>query len=241
MTERVALVTGGSRGIGEAISHALKAMGVKVAANYAGNDEKAHAFTAATGIPAYKFDVGSAEACAEGVKKIEAELGPIDILVNNAGITRDGGFMKMSGEAWDAVIQTNLSSAFILSKLVFPGMRERKWGRIINISSINGQKGQFGQVNYSAAKAGLIGMTKALALEGARAGVTVNAVAPGYIMTDMVAAMSQDVLDKIAAGIPLGRLGTADDVARCVAFLADEAAGWITGSTLSVNGGQLMD
>lgn len=241
MTERVALVTGGSRGIGEAISHALKAMGVKVAANYAGNDEKAQAFTAATGIPAFKFDVGSAQACAEGVKRIEAELGPIDILVNNAGITRDGGFMKMTGEAWDAVIETNLSSAFHLSKLVFPGMRERKFGRIINISSINGQKGQFGQVNYSAAKAGLIGMTKALALEGARSGVTVNAVAPGYIMTDMVAAMSQDVLDKIAAGIPLGRLGTADDVARCVAFLADEKADWITGSTLSVNGGQLMD
>ncbi|MDT7934142.1 MAG: acetoacetyl-CoA reductase [Sphingomonadaceae bacterium] len=241
MTQRVALVTGGSRGIGEAISIALQNMGAKVAANYAGNDEKARAFTDAHRIPTYKFDVSSDEACAEGVKRIEAELGPVDILVNNAGITRDAGFMKMTGEMWDAVIETNLSSVFHLCKAVFPGMRERKWGRIINISSINGQKGQFGQVNYSAAKAGLIGMTKALALEGARAGVTVNAVAPGYIATDMVAAMSQDVLDKIAAGIPLGRLGSAEDVARCVTFLAAEEAGWITGSTISVNGGQLMD
>lgn len=237
---RVALVTGGSRGIGEAISLALKAAGVTVVANYAGNDEKAKAFTEATGIPCYKFNVGDAAQCAESVQKIEAEVGPVDILVNNAGITRDAGFMKMTGEMWDEVIDVNLSSAFHLSKAVFPGMRERKWGRIINISSINGQKGQFGQANYSAAKAGMIGLTKALALEGARFGITVNAVAPGYIATEMVAAMSQDVLDKIAAGIPLGRLGTADDVARGVTFLAAEEAGWITGSTLSINGGQYL-
>ncbi len=238
---RVALVTGGSRGIGEAISIALKAQGATVAANFAGNEERAAAFTAAHGIATYKWDVADAAAGDEGLKRIEAELGPVDILVNNAGITRDGGFMKMSEAAWREVLDVNLTSVFHLCKLVFPGMRARKWGRIVNISSINGQKGQFGQVNYSAAKAGMIGFTKALALEGAKNGVTVNAVAPGYISTDMVAAMPQDVLDKIAAGIPVGRLGTAADVARGVAFLAAEEAGWITGTTLSINGGQLMD
>jgi len=238
---RVALVTGGSRGIGEAISIALKAQGVTVAANFAGNEARAAAFTAATGIATYKWDVADAGAGEAGLKRVEAELGPVDILVNNAGITRDGGFMKMTDEMWREVLDVNLTSVFHLCKAVFPGMRARKWGRIVNISSINGQKGQFGQVNYSAAKAGMIGFTKALALEGAKNGVTVNAVAPGYIATDMVAAMPQDVLDKIAAGIPVGRLGTAGDVARGVAFLTAEDAGWITGTTLSINGGQLMD
>ncbi len=238
---RVALVTGGSRGIGEAISLALKAQGATVAANYAGNEERAAAFTAATGIATYKWDVSDAAACDEGLKRIEAELGPVDILVNNAGITRDGSFLKMTDAMWREVIEVNLNSLFHLCKAVFPGMRARKWGRIVNISSINGQKGQFGQANYSAAKAGMIGFTKALAQEGAKAGVTVNAVAPGYIGTEMVAAMPQDVLDKIAAGIPVGRLGTAEDVARGVAFLTAEEAGWITGTTLSINGGQLMD
>ena len=238
---RVALVTGGSRGIGEAISIALKAQGTTVAANFAGNEERAAAFTAATGIATYKWDVADAGACDAGLKRIEAEMGPVDILVNNAGITRDGGFIKMTDAMWREVLDVNLTSVFHLCKAVFPGMRARKWGRIVNISSINGQKGQFGQVNYSAAKAGMIGFTKALALEGAKNGVTVNAVAPGYISTDMVAAMPQDVLDKIAAGIPVGRLGTAGDVARGVAFLTAEDAGWITGTTLSINGGQLMD
>ena len=238
---RVALVTGGSRGIGEAISKALHAQGAVVAANYAGNDARAEAFTAETGIKTYKWDVADAAACVEGVKRVAAELGPIDILVNNAGITRDGSFLKMSEAMWREVIDVNLTSVFHLCKAVFPGMRERKFGRIVNISSINGQKGQFGQVNYSAAKAAMIGMTKALAQEGARFGITVNAVAPGYIATDMVAAMSEEVLAKIAAGIPLGRLGTAHDVARGVAFLAADDAGWITGTTLSINGGQLMD
>jgi acetoacetyl-CoA reductase len=238
---RVALVTGGSRGIGEAISIALQAQGRTVAATYAGNEERARAFSERTGIKSYKWDVSDAQACAEGVAQVEAELGPVDILVNNAGITRDGRFVKMTAEQWAEVIDTNLNSLFHMSKAVFAGMNGRKWGRIVNISSINGQKGQFGQANYSAAKAALFGFTKALAQEGARAGVTVNAVAPGYIATDMVAAMPQEVLDKIAAGIPLGRLGTAEDVARGVAFLTDDAAGWITGSTLSINGGQLMD
>ncbi len=238
---RVALVTGGSRGIGEAISLALQAQGATVAANYTGNDERAAAFTGRCGIRTYKWDVADAAASAEGLKRIEAELGPVDILVNNAGITRDASFMKMTEAMWREVIEVNLTSLFHLCKSVFPGMRERKFGRIVNISSINGQKGQFGQANYSAAKAAMIGFTKALAQEGARLGITVNAVAPGYIATDMVAAMSEDVLAKIAAGIPVGRLGTPADVARGVAFLAADEAGWITGSTLSINGGQLMD
>ncbi len=238
---RVALVTGGSRGIGEAISVALKAQGRTVVATYAGNEERARAFAERTGIRVYKWDVADTEACAAGIAQVEAEVGPIDILVNNAGITRDGRFVKMTAQQWREVIDTNLNSLFNMTRPVFGGMCDRKWGRIVNISSINGQKGQFGQANYSAAKAALFGFTKALAQEGARAGVTVNAVAPGYIATDMVAAMPQDVLDKIAAGIPLGRLGTAEDVARGVAFLTDDAADWITGSTLSINGGQLMD
>ena len=238
--ERVALVTGGTRGIGEAISIALKAAGMKVAANYAGNEAKAKAFSDETGIAAYKFDVSHPDECAAAAETIAAELGPIDILVNNAGITRDAGFMKMTNAMWKEVLDVDLSSAFYLSKAVFPGMRERGFGRIINISSINGQKGQFGQANYSAAKAGLIGFTKALAQEGAKYGVTVNAIAPGYIMTEMVAAMPEAVLEKIAQNIPAGRLGTPHDVARCVTFLAAEDAGWITGSTLSVNGGQYL-
>jgi acetoacetyl-CoA reductase len=238
---RVALVTGGSRGIGEAISEALKAQGRTVVATYAGNEERARAFTERTGIATYKWDVASGEECAAGVARVEAEVGPVDILVNNAGITRDGRFVKMSAQQWDEVMATNLDSLFHMTKAVFGGMNDRKWGRIVNISSINGQKGQFGQANYSAAKAALFGFTKALAQEGARAGVTVNAVAPGYIATDMVAAMPQDVLDKIAAGIPLGRLGTAADVARGVVVGQEGDAGWITGSTLSINGGQLMD
>lgn len=238
---RTALVTGGSRGIGEAISIALRDQGATVAANFAGNEERAAAFTAATGIATFKWDVADPAACAAGLAAVEAALGPIDILVNNAGITRDASFLKMSEAMWREVIEVNLTSLFHLSKAVFGGMRERKFGRIINISSINGQKGQFGQVNYSAAKAAMIGMTKALAQEGARFGITVNAVAPGYIATDMVAAMSEEVLTRIAAGIPLGRLGTPADVARGVAFLAADEAGWITGSTLSINGGQLMD
>lgn len=238
--QRVALVTGGSRGIGEGISLALQAMGAKVAANFAGNEERAKAFTEKTGIPTFKWDVGDDGECADGVRRVEAEVGPIDILVNNAGITRDAGFLKMTEDMWEEVMDTNLSSAFHLSKLVFPGMRERKWGRIINISSINGQKGQFGQVNYSAAKAGMIGFTKALAQEGARFGITVNAIAPGYVATDMVAAMNEDVLEKIKAGIPVGRLGTPEDIGRSVAFLAAEEADWITGSTLTVNGGQYI-
>src|SRR5438045_3271622 len=238
---RVALVTGGTRGIGAAISKALKAAGYNVAASYAGNDAAAEKFKAETGIPVYKWDVGSFEACAAGVKQVEAELGPIDVLVNNAGITKDTGFHKMSLEQWNAVISTNLGSLFNMSRQVIEGMRGRKFGRIINISSINGQKGQFGQVNYSASKAGEIGFTKALALENAKAGVTVNAICPGYINTEMVQAVPKDVLEKaILPLIPIGRLGEPDEIARAVVFLAAEEAGGITGSTLSVNGGQYM-
>ena len=237
---RVALVTGGSRGIGEGISLALQAAGMTVAANYAGNEERARAFTERCGIKSYKWDVSDAAACEAGLKQVEGDLGPVDVLINNAGITRDAPFHKMTAEAWHEVIDVNLNSLFHLSRAAFPGMRERKWGRIINISSVNGQKGQFGQTNYSAAKAAMIGFTKALAQEGARAGVTVNAIAPGYIGTEMVASLAADVLDKIKAQIPIGRLGPADDVARAVVFLAAEEAGWITGSTLSVNGGQYM-
>ena len=237
---RVAIVTGGTRGIGEAISLALKDMGVTVAANYAGNDEKAKAFTDRTGIAAFKFDVGDFEATQAGVKAIEEAIGPVDIVVNNAGITRDGTLLKMSYDMWDEVIRTNLGGCFNLAKATFPGMRDRKWGRIVNIGSINGQAGQYGQVNYAAAKSGIHGFTKALAQEGARFGVTVNAIAPGYIDTDMVAAVPADVLEKIVAKIPVGRLGQASEIARGVAFLCSEEGGFVTGSTLSINGGQHM-
>jgi acetoacetyl-CoA reductase len=238
---RVALVTGGTRGIGEAICKALQAAGYKVAANYAGNDEAAQKFKAATGIPVYKWDVSSYEACAAGIKQIEADLGPIEILVNNAGIARDSMFHRMKAEQWAAVINTNLNSLFNMCRPVIEGMRARKFGRIINISSINGQKGQLGQTNYSTAKAGELGFTKALALEGARSGITVNAICPGYIATEMVKAVPQEVMEKtILPQIPLGRLGEPDEIARCVVFLASDDAGLITGSTLTANGGQLM-
>ena len=237
---RVAIVTGGSRGIGEAISLALKDKGVTVAANYAGNDEAAAAFTERTGIRSYKWDVGDFDACAAGVAQVEAELGPVDILVNNAGITRDGTILKMSRDMWEDVIRVNLGGCFNMAHAVFPGMRSRKWGRIVNIGSINGQAGQYGQVNYAAAKSGIHGFTKALAQEGAKAGVTVNAIAPGYIDTDMVAAVPPEVLEKIVAKIPVGRLGQASEIARGVAFLCSEDAGFVSGSTLSINGGQHM-
>ncbi len=238
---RVALVTGGTRGIGAAICKALKTAGYKVAANYAGNDAAAEKFKAETGIAVYKWDVSSFEACAEGVKKVEADLGPVDVLVNNAGITRDSAFHKMSIEHWNAVINTNLGSLFNMTRQVIEGMRSRKFGRVINISSINGQKGQFGQCNYSAAKAGEIGFTKALALENAKAGVTVNAICPGYINTEMVQAVPKDVLEKsILPLIPIGRLGEPEEIARGVVFLAADEAGAITGSTLTINGGQYL-
>ncbi|KQM85465.1 acetoacetyl-CoA reductase [Sphingomonas sp. Leaf23] len=237
---RVAIVTGGTRGIGEAISLALKDMGITVAANYAGNDDKAKAFSDRTGIAAFKFDVGDFEATQAGVKAIEEAIGPVDIVVNNAGITRDGTLLKMTYDMWDDVIRTNLGGCFNLAKATFPGMRDRKWGRIVNIGSINGQAGQYGQVNYAAAKSGIHGFTKALAQEGARFGVTVNAIAPGYIDTDMVAAVPADVLEKIVAKIPVGRLGQASEIARGVAFLCSEEGGFVTGSTLSINGGQHM-
>jgi acetoacetyl-CoA reductase len=237
---RVALVTGGTRGIGRAISIELQKQGRKVVANYAGNDEAARAFTADTGIAAYKWDVGDHEACLEGVAKVEAEQGPVEILVNNAGITRDGTIMNMTFEMWREVLRVNLSGCFSMAKAVFPGMRERRWGRIVNVGSINGQGGQYGQVNYAAAKSGIHGFTKALAQEGARYGVTVNALAPGYIDTDMVAAVPPDVLDKIKARVPVGRLGRAEEIARGVAFLCAEDAEFVTGSTLSINGGQHM-
>ena len=238
---RVAVVTGGTRGIGAAIAKAMKEAGYKVAASYAGNDEAANKFKAETGIPVYKWDVSSYEACAAGLKKIEADLGPVDVLVNNAGITRDGMFHKMDVEQWRSVIDTNLNSVFNMCRPVIEGMRERKFGRIICISSINGQKGQMGQVNYSAAKAGELGFIKALAQENARVGITVNAICPGYIGTEMVQAMPQEVLEKrIIPQIPTGRLGTPDEIARCVVFLAAEQSGFITGSTLTANGGQYM-
>jgi acetoacetyl-CoA reductase len=238
---RVALVTGGSRGIGAAISKALKEAGYSVAANYAGNDEAANAFKAETGIPVYKWSVADYDACAAGAKQVEADLGPIDILVNNAGITRDGFFHKMTLDQWKAVIDTNLNGLFNMTHPVYPGMRERKFGRIINISSVNGQKGQVGQTNYSAAKAGDVGFTRALAQEGARAGVTVNAICPGYIGTDMVRAIDEKVLnERIIPQIPVGRLGEPEEIARCVAFLASDDAGFITGSTISANGGQFF-
>src|SRR5438309_3600717 len=238
---RVALITGGTRGIGGAISKALKATGCKVAATYAGNDAAAEKFKAETGIPVYKWDVSSFESCASGIKKVEAEVGPIDVLVNNAGITRDGAFHKMTLDQWNAVINTNLGSLFNMTRQVIEGMRARKFGRVINISSINGQKGQFGQVNYSAAKAGDIGFTKALALETAKVGVTVNAICPGYINTEMVQAVPKDVLEKaILPLIPVGRLGEPEEIARAVVFLAADEAGAITGATLTINGGQYM-
>ena len=238
---RVALVTGGTRGIGRAISVALQAAGHRVAANYGGNDAAAQAFTAETGIKAYKFDVGDFAACAGAVKQIEAELGPVEILVNNAGITRDVMLHKMTPEQWSAVIRTDLDSAFNVTRQVIEGMRGRNFGRIVNISSINGQKGQMGQTNYSAAKAGVIGFTKALAQENANKGITVNAIAPGYIATEMVMAVPDEVLKtKIVPLIPVGRLGQADEIARCVLFLADDAAGFITGATLAANGGQYL-
>jgi acetoacetyl-CoA reductase len=238
---RVALVTGGTRGIGAAISKALKAAGYNVAASYAGNDAAASAFKAETGIPVYKWDVASFDACAEGIKKVEVDLGPIEVLVNNAGITRDGAFHKMTIEQWNAVINTNLGSLFNMTRNVIEGMRSRKFGRIINISSINGQKGQFGQVNYSAAKAGDIGFTKALALENARGGITVNAICPGYVNTEMVQAVPKDVIEKsILPMIPVNRLGEPEEIARAVAFLASDDAGYITGSTLTINGGQYL-
>jgi len=237
---RVAIVTGGSRGIGEAICVALRNAGMTVAANYAGNDERAAAFTARTGIAAYKWDVADYDACQEGCAKVAADLGPVDVLVNNAGITRDTTLLKMTYQMWKEVMDTNLGGCFNMAKAVFPGMRERGWGRIVNIGSINGQAGQYGQVNYAAAKSGIHGFTKALAQEGAKFGVTVNAIAPGYIDTDMVAAVPPDVLAKIVAKIPVGRLGHADEIARGVAFLCSEDGGFVTGSTMSINGGQHM-
>ena len=238
---RVALVTGGTRGIGAAISTALKQAGYKVAANYGGNDEAANQFKAETGIPVFKFDVSDAAACETGIRAVEAELGPVDILVNNAGITRDGMFHKMNFDQWSAVIRTNLDSMFTCTRPVIEGMRERGFGRIIIISSINGQKGQLGQANYSAAKAGVVGFAKALAQENANKGVTVNVIAPGYIATEMVKAVPEEVLKaKILPLIPVGRLGEAEEIARSVLFLAADEAGFVTGSTLSVNGGQYM-
>ncbi len=238
---KVALVTGGTRGIGAAISVALKAAGYTVAANYAGNDEAARAFTAATGITAYKWSVAEYDACVTGIAKVEAELGPVAVLVNNAGITRDAMFHKMTPAMWKEVIDTNLSGLFNMTHPLWGGMRERKFGRVINISSINGQKGQIAQANYSAAKAGDLGFTKALAQEGARAGITVNAICPGYIATEMVTAIDPKYLaEKIISQIPVGRLGEPAEVARIVVFLASDDAGFITGSTISANGGQFV-
>ena len=237
---RVALVTGGTRGIGAAICVMLKDKGYSVVANYGGNDERAREFTARTGIPAYKFDVSDFDACQAGVAKIEAEVGPVDILVNNAGITRDGTIHKMDHQMWQDVIDTNLGSCFNMCRATIDGMRARKFGRVVNIGSINGQAGQYCQVNYAAAKSGIHGFTKAMAQEGARSGITVNAIAPGYIDTDMVAAVPADVLDKIKARIPVGRLGDASEIARGVVFLTADEGGFVTGSTLSINGGQHM-
>jgi acetoacetyl-CoA reductase len=237
---KVALVTGGSRGIGAAISMALTKAGYKVAANYAGNDEAAAKFKADTGIPVYKWSVADYDACAAGIKQVETDLGPIDVLVNNAGITRDAMFHRMTPQQWKEVIDTNLNGLFNMTHPLWSGMRDRKFGRIINISSINGQKGQMGQANYSASKAGDIGFTKTLAQEGARAGITVNVICPGYIGTEMVRAVPEKVLETIVAGIPAGRLGEPDEIARCVVFLASDDAGFITGSTITANGGQYM-
>jgi acetoacetyl-CoA reductase len=237
---RVAVVTGGTRGIGRSIAEALNAAGYKVAANYAGNDEAAKKCSEETGIRCYRFDVAKYESCADGVKAIERELGPVDILVNNAGITRDAVLHRMTPQQWGEVIATNLTSCFNMCRLVIEGMRERGFGRIVNIGSINGQAGQYGQVNYAAAKSGIHGFTKALAQEGAGKGITVNAIAPGYIDTDMVRAVPPNVLEKIVARIPVGRLGQAPEIARGVLFLVSDEGGFITGSTLSINGGQHM-
>ncbi|MAF28094.1 MAG: beta-ketoacyl-ACP reductase [Croceicoccus sp.] len=237
---RVAVVTGGTRGIGEGISLALKDMGYTVVANYGGNEQKAQEFTENTGIPSYKFDVGDHDAVMAGCQQIASDVGEIDIVVNNAGITRDGVLHRMSWDDWNEVMRINLGGCFNMAKATFPGMRERKWGRIVNIGSVNGQAGQYGQVNYAAAKSGIHGFTKALAQEGAKYGVTVNAIAPGYIDTDMVAAVPEPVLEKIIAKIPVGRLGHADEIARGVAFLCAEEATFVTGATLSINGGQHM-
>ena len=237
---RVAIVTGGTRGIGEAICLQLQKQGHVVIANYAGNEEKARAFTQRHGIPAIRWDVGDHEACIHNCNDIAAEYGAIDIVINNAGVTRDGVLHKMSFDDWNEVMRINLGGCFNMAKATFPGMRERGWGRIVNIGSINGQAGQYGQVNYAAAKSGIHGFTKALAQEGAKFGITVNAIAPGYIDTDMVAAVPAPVLEKIVAKIPVGRLGHAEEIARGVAFLTSDNAGFVTGSTMSINGGQHM-
>lgn len=241
MSKKLALVTGGTRGIGAALSKALKAAGHTVAATYHSNDEAAQKFASETGIHVFKWDVGNFEATAAGIKKVEADLKqPVDILVNNAGITQDGTFHKMTGDQWHKVLETNLTSCFNVTRCVIEGMRARNWGRIINVASINGRKGQFGQVNYSAAKSGMIGFTRALALESANKGITVNAVAPGYINTEMVQAVPQDVLQKIIGQIPVGRLGTPEDIADLVVFLASDKSGFVTGATIDINGGQYM-
>jgi acetoacetyl-CoA reductase len=237
---RVAIVTGGTRGIGEAISVGLKAAGYKVAANYMGNDDRAKAFSERTGIAVYKWDVADFDACQAGVKKVEADLGPVEVIVNNAGITRDGTMKKMARNGWDDVLDTNLGGCFNMCKAAWDGMLSRSFGRVVNIGSINGQAGQYGQVNYAAAKSGIHGFTKALAQEGAPKGITVNAIAPGYIDTDMVAAVPAEVLEKIKSRIPVGRLGQASEIARGVLFLVADDAGFVTGSTMSINGGQHM-
>ncbi len=238
---RIAVVTGGTRGIGAAISIELKQQGMKVAANYAGNDERAREFSESTGIPVYKFDVSDFEQCQQGIQRIAEDLGgPVEVLVNNAGITRDGTLQRMDRDSWQAVLDTNLGSCFNMCRCVIEPMREMGFGRIVNVGSINGQAGQYGQVNYAAAKSGIHGFTKALAQEGAARGITVNAIAPGYVDTDMVRAVPEAVLEKIVAKIPVGRLGRAEDIARAVSFLVADDAGFITGATLSVNGGQHM-
>ncbi|WP_022681828.1 acetoacetyl-CoA reductase [Sphingobium bisphenolivorans] len=237
---KVAIVTGGTRGIGEAVSVMLKELGFTVAANYAGNEERAQAFTDRTGIQTFRWNVGDHEACLDGCNEVAEKLGPIDIVINNAGITRDGILSKMSFDDWNEVMRINLGGCFNMAKATFAGMRERGWGRIVNIGSVNGQAGQYGQVNYAAAKSGIHGFTKALAQEGAKYGVTVNAIAPGYVDTDMVSAVPAPVLEKIVGKIPVGRLGQAPEIARGVAFLCSEEAAFITGSTLSINGGQHM-